>query len=80
MGDQPTARPLLTHRTAQTQNKRIYIDPCLEWDSNLGPQKTVHASDRSNQVSLRDWLLQRPDLQTVSQIPSLKSSPQSRGV
>jgi hypothetical protein len=35
-GDQPIARPLLTHRTTQTKNKRIqYKYPCLEWDSNL---------------------------------------------
>jgi hypothetical protein len=31
-GDQPVARPLPTHRTTQTQNKRI--ETCLEWDSN----------------------------------------------
>jgi hypothetical protein len=34
-GDQPIARPLPTHRTTQTQNKRTqYRHPCLEWDSN----------------------------------------------
>jgi hypothetical protein len=32
-GDQPVARPLPTHRTAQTQNKRTQ-NPFLEWDSN----------------------------------------------
>jgi hypothetical protein len=33
-GDQPVARPLPTHRTTQTQNKRTHRHPCLEWDSN----------------------------------------------
>jgi hypothetical protein len=34
-GDQPVARPLPTHRTTQTHNKRTqYRPPCLEWDSN----------------------------------------------
>jgi hypothetical protein len=28
------ARPLPTHRTTRTQNKRTYRHPCLEWDSN----------------------------------------------
>jgi hypothetical protein len=32
--DQPVARPLPTHRTTQTQNKRTHRHPCLEWDSN----------------------------------------------
>jgi hypothetical protein len=35
MGDQPVTRPLPTHRTTQTQNKRTqYRHPCLEWDWN----------------------------------------------
>jgi hypothetical protein len=33
-GDQPVARPLPTHRTTQTQNKRTHKHPCLERDSN----------------------------------------------
>jgi hypothetical protein len=32
--DQTIARPLPTHRTAQTQNKLIHRHPCLEWDSS----------------------------------------------
>jgi hypothetical protein len=36
MGDQPASRPLLTHRTTQTQNKHGRHH-CLEWDSNLRP-------------------------------------------
>jgi hypothetical protein len=28
-GDQPVARPLPTHRTTQTQNKRTHRHPCL---------------------------------------------------
>jgi hypothetical protein len=34
MGDQPVARPLPTHRTTQTQNKRTHTHPCFKWDSN----------------------------------------------
>jgi hypothetical protein len=30
--DQPVARPLPTHRTTQTQNKRTHRRPYLEWD------------------------------------------------
>jgi hypothetical protein len=33
-GDQPVGRPLPTHRTRQTQNKRAHTHPCIEWDSN----------------------------------------------
>jgi hypothetical protein len=33
-GDQPVARPLPTHRTTRTQNKRTHRQPCLDWDSN----------------------------------------------
>jgi hypothetical protein len=32
--DQPVARPLPTHRTAQTQNKCIHKHARLEWESN----------------------------------------------
>jgi hypothetical protein len=32
--DQPVARPLPTHRTTQTQNKRTHRHSCLEWHSN----------------------------------------------
>jgi hypothetical protein len=38
--DQPVARPLPTHRTTQTQNKRKYKYPCLEWDSSPRPQRS----------------------------------------
>jgi hypothetical protein len=37
--DKSVARPLPTHRTTQTQNKRIYRHPCLEWDSNPRSQR-----------------------------------------
>jgi hypothetical protein len=53
-GDQPVARPLPTHRTAQTQNKRTQPSmprlgfeptiPAFEW------AKTVHTSDRTATV------------------------------
>jgi hypothetical protein len=33
-GDQPVARSLPTHKTAQMQNKRTQRHPCLQWDSN----------------------------------------------
>jgi hypothetical protein len=33
-GDQLFARPLPTHRTAQSQNKHKHKHPCLEWYSN----------------------------------------------
>jgi hypothetical protein len=38
--DQPVARPLPTHRTTQTQNKRAHRHPCLEWDSNPRSQRS----------------------------------------
>jgi hypothetical protein len=54
MGDQPVARPLLTHRTTQTQNKRTETSmprvrfeltiPVFEW------AKTVHALGRAATV------------------------------
>jgi hypothetical protein len=37
--DQPLTRPLPTHRTAQTENKRTHTHPCLEWDSNPRSQR-----------------------------------------
>jgi hypothetical protein len=50
-GDQPIARPLPTHRTTQTQNKRTqtsmlrvgfeHTTPVLEW------VKTIHGLDRA---------------------------------
>jgi hypothetical protein len=43
MGDQPVARPLPTHRTTQTQNKRTHRHPCFEWDSN---PRSQHSSKR----------------------------------
>jgi hypothetical protein len=69
-GDEPIARPLPTHRTTQTQNKRTQTSmprvgfepriPVLEWT------KTVHALDRAStvidkwKISLdRNKLLQR---------------------
>jgi hypothetical protein len=40
-GDQPVARPLPTHRTTQTQNKRTqYRYPCLESDSKPGSRRS----------------------------------------
>jgi hypothetical protein len=40
-GDQPVARPLPTHRTTQTRNKRKqYRHPCLELGSNPRSQRS----------------------------------------
>jgi hypothetical protein len=41
MGDQPVARPLLAHRTTQTQNKRTQASMRL-----LGFEPTIPASER----------------------------------
>jgi hypothetical protein len=39
--DQPVARPLPTHRTTHTQNKRTqYRHPCLDWNSNPWLQRS----------------------------------------
>jgi hypothetical protein len=51
MSDQPVARPLHTHRTTQTQNKRTQKHPCLfsgirTHDPSIRATKTVHALDR----------------------------------
>jgi hypothetical protein len=39
-GDQPVARPLPTHRTTQTQNKRTHRHICVEWDSSPRSQRS----------------------------------------
>jgi hypothetical protein len=36
--DQPVARPLPTHRTTQSQNRRTHRHLCLKWYSNPRPQ------------------------------------------
>jgi hypothetical protein len=46
--DQPVARPLPTHGTTQTQNKRTHSHKCLEWDSNPRSQRS---SDRREFIS-----------------------------
>jgi hypothetical protein len=38
--DQPVARPFPTHRTTQTQNKRIHKHPYVEWDANPRSQRS----------------------------------------
>jgi hypothetical protein len=51
MGDQPVARPLPTHRTAQTQNKRTQTSiPRVGFEPKISvfeQAKTVQASDRA---------------------------------
>jgi hypothetical protein len=50
-GDQPVARPLPTHRTTQTQNKRTQLSMRQVGFETTIPvfqhAKTVHASDRA---------------------------------
>jgi hypothetical protein len=54
MGDQPVARPLPAHRTAQTQNRRTQtFMPQVRFEPTipvLERAKTVHASDRAATV------------------------------
>jgi hypothetical protein len=54
MGDQPVARPIPAHRTAQTQNKRTQISmPQVGFKPTIlvfQRAKTVHASDRESIV------------------------------
>jgi hypothetical protein len=59
-GDQPVAKPLLTHRTTQTQNKgtqtsmpRVGFEPTIPL---LERAKTVHALDRAATVIGRNAL------------------------
>jgi hypothetical protein len=51
MGDQPVAKPLPTHRTTQTHNKRIQRSmPRVGLESTIlafERAKTVHALDRA---------------------------------
>jgi hypothetical protein len=53
-GDQPVARPLLTHRTTQTQNKRTQTSmPRMRFEPTtpvFERRKTVHALDRAATV------------------------------
>jgi hypothetical protein len=55
MGDEPVARPLLTHRTAQTQNKRTQTSmPRVGFEPTIPVferAKTVHALDRAATVN-----------------------------
>jgi hypothetical protein len=58
-GDQPVARPLPAHRTAQTQNKRTQTSMLLVGFEPMIPvferAKTVHALDRA--VTVIGWYL-----------------------
>jgi hypothetical protein len=53
-GDQPVARPLLTHRTTQTQNKSTHtFMPWVEFEPTIPVferAKTVHALERAATV------------------------------
>jgi hypothetical protein len=57
-GDQPVARPLPTHITTQTQNKRTQTSmPRVGFEATIPVferAKTVHALDRSAIKTLRD--------------------------
>jgi hypothetical protein len=62
-GDQPAARPLPTHRTTQTQNKRIQTSvPWVEFEPTIPTferAKTVHALDPAatviGQANIMAW-------------------------
>jgi hypothetical protein len=49
-GDYPVARPLPTHRTTQTQNKRTHAMPRVGFEPTIPAfeqAKTIHALDRA---------------------------------
>jgi hypothetical protein len=46
-GDQPVARPLPTHRTTQTQNKRTHTQTSMP---RVGFEPTIPASEREKTV------------------------------
>jgi hypothetical protein len=50
-GNQPSSRPLPTHRTTRTQNKRTHRHLCLEWDSN--PRSQIPGGEDGSYVSVR---------------------------
>jgi hypothetical protein len=55
-GDQPVARPLPTHRTTQTQNKRTQCrHPCLELDSKPRSQSTSERKQFMPQTARPLW-------------------------
>jgi hypothetical protein len=60
-GDQPVAKPLLTHRTTRTQNTRIqYKHPLVGFEPMIPVferAKAVHALDRAATVIGDDLLL-----------------------
>jgi hypothetical protein len=57
-GDQPVARPLFTHRTTQTQNKRTqYRHPCLEWDSTHDPSVRASEDSAATDRHRRIWVM-----------------------
>jgi hypothetical protein len=56
-GDQPVARPLPTHKTTQTQNKRIHRHPCLNWDSSPRSQRSNERRQFMPQTARPLWTL-----------------------
>jgi hypothetical protein len=54
--DKSVARPLPTHRTTQTQKKRIHRHPCLEWDSN--PRSQLSSERRQRQTRALLYIVQ----------------------
>jgi hypothetical protein len=58
-GDQPVARPLPTHRTTRTQNKRLHTSmPQVGFEPKIlvfERAKTVHALERAATVTCNDF-------------------------
>jgi hypothetical protein len=70
MGDQPVIRPLPTHRTTQTLNKRretsipgVGFEPTI---SLFERAKTVHALDRASAVIGETLNIQNENMETKS--------------
>jgi hypothetical protein len=69
MSDQPVARPLTTHRTTQTQNKRTHRHPWLEWNSN--PRSQCSSERRQLMPQIPRPLWSAPCSSTLCIIPSI---------
>jgi hypothetical protein len=73
--DQPVARPLLTHRATQTQNKRTHTQTSMP-RVGFEREKTVHALDRSATVigiqSMSKYSSRRAELQVENILPGRK--------
>jgi hypothetical protein len=73
--DQPVVRPLPTHRTTQTQNKRTKRHQCLEWESNPRSQCSSERAKRVNNCYTSFYFYERQIL-ADSRLRSPDISPQ----